>query len=92
MLHHLRKLREKPIHIRRVILTVSTFVITGVIFLIWLSYWVGSLGKISERGQTSATAAAINGQAPSSLVKENWSGLEDAFFSGLSEIKNQFRF
>ncbi|GEM_PF-7025181 len=89
---YLHKLREKPIHVRRAILTVSTFGVTGIIFLIWLSYWVGSMSEMGRSDVISQTASAASGQPPSSLVKENWSGLEDAFFSGLSEIKNQLRF
>ena len=78
-------LRKKPLHTRRAILVVSTTAITAIIFLIWLSFWVG--GANTREGGEGSEA-----QAPSSLLKDNWQGLTGTLKSGFSEVKNQLRF
>lgn len=91
MLEHLEQIRRKPLHVRKMILVVTTSVITGIIFAVWLFYWIPSLKNISHE-ENSAAISASAGQAPTALLLENLKSLKNSFSSGFSEIKNQTRF
>ena len=91
MINSLEKIRNKPEHVRKIILAVSTTVLTGIIFAVWLMNWAGGSGKINQSEDIPQIAGA-GASAPSSLVKENWRSFSETLGGGFSEIRNQFRF
>ena len=91
MINSLEKIRNKPEHVRKIILAVSTTALTGIIFAVWLMNWAGSFGKINQ-SEDIPQIAAVGASAPSSLVGENWRSFAETLSGGFSEIKNQLRF
>ena len=88
---YLEKIRRKSVHERKIILAVSTTVVTGIIFAVWFFNWAGGTGRINQ-AENSSQFAAAGIAAPSSLVKGNWQSFTETISGGFSEIKNQFRF
>lgn len=91
MLDYIEQLRKKSIHTRKLILVTITVTITGIIFIVWVYFWVGAV-RTPEKGKNERGINTNIGQAPGELLGDNWKSLKDTFSSGYSEIKNQLRF
>jgi hypothetical protein len=79
----IENLRNKPEHVRKNILHIATFGISGIILIIW----VYSLA--SHFSQPSTRQAFSNDLKPLTVIKDNFSDAYQNISADLSKIKNK---
>ncbi|HEY4714966.1 MAG TPA: hypothetical protein VIH31_00460 [Candidatus Paceibacterota bacterium] len=79
----LEKLRSKPEHIRKNILYIATFSITGIIVIIWIY----SLANHFSAPETKE--AFRNDLKPLTVIKDNLTDTYQSISADLSKIKNK---
>lgn len=78
----INNLRQKPEHHKRTVVWISSAVITGVIFVVWLALIRVQFAVHDGEGDTVA-------QGPLTIIKENVANAYESIQSNLGKIKYQ---
>lgn len=69
IIHHVKKIRQQPEHIRRSILHVAIVILAVILFFLWVYSLGGGMG--SDDAKAKAKAKAIQEVKPFSVLKDN---------------------